>query len=633
MLFAALLLVTVYSFPAAQLDYMSMYAAAAGAVLVALMFVYAYAYCTYKWRGRDGLLLLLACCFAAAFLSYALLYYAYGYNPLQIVAHTLFSYFIYAIVILAPFLFISFGVFVWKERLFLNASWLFALALILIAIVFLWYLFLSGHAFAYSVPDDEEFIAINAVHSMLSGQDPYKVSFSSLELFDYMRVNGSVGLPTMTTRNTILGTMEYPALYFISLVPFYLLGQFNTYNVSHLYFIVGFCVYLFILMLVVSGASRKEFLRRPNYVMLLFIVLAVFLVSSITDFLMLALLIIAYMEINSKYIFIILGIVASMQELLWIPVLLFLIYYINNKGLRKGLMAVAGTAVVFLAINGYFIALSPSAFFGSVFAPINGNVLPAPWGAFGYLLLNAYPIPLSSFSTLFYLAVLVSIIAIAYTNDKRLIGLLSLLPFMMLYHGIAPYYSFFLSFFAMSFFVVDGKAKRAAARAKRTLFDEIAGKRAMAVAVAAILLIVVVAAIYVQAQHAAYEGSFNISVSNGTIVRMPNESVYSGILHYSLRNSTPIYFIAFANLEGNNQGPFRYGIINQTILEGSNEKVAYNFTNYSSIINDNRMTLNGSGSVGFSIIIGNSTATAVKCNIYSGDFYYFCPTAATGDKQ
>ncbi len=69
--------------------------------------------------------------------------------------------------------------------------------------------------------------------------------------------------------------------------------------------------------------------------------------------------------------------------------------------------------------------------------------------------------------------------------------------------------------------------------------------------------------------------------------------------------------------------PVSYGLVEDVILENLTAP-NYNFTNYSSIVNPNKMMLYGNGKRNISIIIKNVTLTNIKCVIYNNNLYYFC---------
>ena len=119
--------------------------------------------------------------------------------------------------------------------------------------------------------------------------------------------------------------------------------------------------------------------------------------SSIVILLMLAVLLLSYFKIDRWYSFVLLGVAAALQEELWLPVILLIVYASNTYGYKKGMRIFAGTILVFLALNIYFIALNPTAFFGSLFSPISAYIFPVSLAPFGYSLLIYFHMLLSSF--------------------------------------------------------------------------------------------------------------------------------------------------------------------------------------------------------------------------------------------
>jgi hypothetical protein len=543
---------------------------------------------------------------------------------------------VFFVLFLMPFAAMSLGFYTYRKGLMKGAFKYLPLILLILAAITVWILCFSGHVLSYNVPDDEEWLGIQALHATLLGQNPYAANFSATEISAFLFQKDVVEIPTATTRNMVIGIMDYPALYFLPLILVYPLAQFSVYSISHVYFPVSFGIFILALLFVMAYSSDIKYLSKPNLVAYAFAIFAVTMSSSVVAFLMLAILVLAYMKIESKYLFILLGIVASMQELLWVPVLLFLVYVFNTKGAKSGTLTLLGTLLVFLLINSYFIALSPAAYFHNLFAPISGSLFPSPYGAYGYLLLYGYPIPLSAFSLLFGCAVVVSLLLMAYHSNKHLIGMLSLFPLMFLYHGVPSYATFFIAFFILGFFVKEQRAsernKTKKSKAKKnhaSMLERLTMGHARAVSIAVILAITAFAIVYIAVEHGKYSSGFDIRVYNGLLTKNQGNVSYSGTLSYNLRNKTDLYFIAYTFSRNiTMQANTKMGLFNDSILLNSTSGRDFSHSNYSSLVNDNELTEAGSGTRNFSIIEQNRTITDLACAIYSGDFYYICPTAS-----
>jgi len=586
----------------------------------ALAFLYLYIYVAYFGKLRKTALLYTALLTIATFSSSLITLYFIGPNSIAIIP-TFFSYYLPPLAIFFPaFLFISFGFYVLKYKPFKGRSRFVLLCFFIAAALLVWLIFFfSAHKISV-VPDDEEFLAIQAVGTMLSGKNPYLMNVSTLELFDFLNVKNSLILPTITTRNGIIGFMDYPAMYFLPLLPIYVLAQYSTYNTSSLTFIFAIGAFGFIFLFFVWYAIDKEFLKRPNYIIYMIAIFVISFTSSTTNYLMLATLILAYYKIDSKYLFAFLGLAASMQEMLWIPVLLFLIYVFNNKGIKSGFMTTLATIAVFLIINGYFIALSPSAYFNDIFTTLSNQLFPGPYAAFAQPLFVLYPIPLSAYSVLFYTAIAESIILLIYTNRKQLIGLFGLFPLLFLYHSVVPYYFFFISFLVITLFIGYGSKTK-----KSLLLKKIPKRKAKYLFLALTALIVVFAISYVLVEHTTYLKEMNIEVQGGRLIQTSKNVTYYATLKYNFSTSTNLYIYTYAFYRGSSWAPVIYGLMGSSILQNSTEHTVYNYTNYSSIINSNRLTVYGKGNRTFSLIIQNPNVTYLECAIYTTSSFYICP--------
>ena len=147
------------------------------------------------------------------------------------------------------------------------------------------------------------------------------------------------------------------------------------------------------------------------------------------------------------------GLGFSIHQEIWIPLLLLLIYSFNNYGYKKGARDLLLAALVFLLVNGYFIAQNPSAFFNDVFLPASGPIFPEAYAPFGYFILNSIGLPLSFFSLLPVLVLISLVLIFIYFNDRRLIPLFGLIPLLFLQRGLFVYFSSFLFFLFLTFFI------------------------------------------------------------------------------------------------------------------------------------------------------------------------------------
>ncbi len=592
-------------------------------VLLIAFFTYAIAFIAYGGAYRRYILLAsFAAMVVAIAASYAVLY-SLGYNFLSI-GSLFVDYPIIFFIIILLMLFVSLGRYLGTIRSPRRTKLIAALAIIIILSALMWYFYFSGRLINSSIPDDEEFLALHAVQSLVAGHNPYAMNVSGLELYEYLHVNNSVGLPTLTTYNTVVGLMDYPDLYFLSLAPFYLLAKPSVYSYSHVYMLYSYAIFMLIFLVALVYAIEKDYIKRPNYWIIVFAAMFMLYISSVVDFLMFAALLAAYKYIDSKYAFVLLGIAASFQEELWIPVAL-LIALKFNKGISSGIGTAVGTAGSFLIINAYFVLQNPGLYIKDVFAPISGFLFPSPYGVFGYTLLTAYPMQLGAFSVLFYSAIIAAAIVIAYTGRKALVGVLSLLPLMFLYHSIPTYYFFFGVFAVAGLYIGKTEAPRAASRMRLT-----GGKHALKLAaISALAIIVLFDTAYVYTQHAEYVRMNPFDSVSGTLVRSGNYTIYNISLYYDSGSSANYSIFAYTFSRGIRMIPNTYGLLNQSVLKyGGYTK---NDSSLSGMVNPNVAVFDGEGESKLVLAMNNPLITRAICNIYSGGFYYICPATTNNN--
>jgi hypothetical protein len=590
-------------------------------VLLASFFAFAITFLAYSGRGKD---IILAASFAvlvsSMLASYAVLYLL-GYNFISI-AGLMVSYPFALFLTIALVLFISLGRRIGMIKVSNKTKMLAGLAIIAIIVVLMWYFYFSGKLINSSVPDDEEFLALHAVQSLLSGSNPYAMNVSALELYDYLHVNNSVDLPTLTTYNKVVGFMDYPDLYFLFLAPFYALASPSIYAYSHVYMLYSYAIFMLAFLVALVYAIDKNYIKSPNYWIIIFAAMFMIYLSSVVDFLMFAVLLFAYRYIDNKYAFMLLGLAASFQEELWIPVVL-LIALRFNKSIKSGMKTALGTAATFLALNGYFILISPGQYIKDVFAPIGNLLFPSPYGVFGYTLLTLYPIPLSAFSVLFYSAIIAAAIVVAYSGRKLLVGVLSLLPLVFLYHGIPTYYFFFGTFAVACLFIGNSTLKRG----RKHLIIERKREVYRLVAISSLVLIILLDSAYVYMQHSAYVRMDPFRSVEGSLMHVNNATYYNVSLYYDSGSASNYSIFAYSFNRGVRMLPGTIGLFNQSVLRsGGTDHISS--SNYSSVVNPNIARFRPRSRAYLSLVTNNSTITTEVCNIYSGGFYYICPTTS-----
>ena len=478
-------------------------------------------------RAMHLLSAVMAICFIALILSESNLSFGMAVSVLN--AFSSFSLFF---LILMPLFFISaiaIYLFVVK-KLVLGALVLVAVVAILLILYFMSRVLLSG----YSI-DDEMFLIFQSIKSLLTGMNPYALSYSELI---YHTPNVS---PSITTTNRIMGTMDYPPLFFLTFLPFYFASVPTLQNLQGVDLSLQAVTFILVLIILLSLTAEKKDLLKPRMLLIVAVSLAIVNIAAIVNFLMLALLILAYVKLETKYAWVYLGLCISLQEVLWLPVLFMLIYLTNNLGIRKGVYCGALTLGVFLLVSLPFIVIGPQAYFYSIFSPLSSLLLPNGMSVFGFFVLKTFHVLLSSFMTIFILVSLLLALLLAYLNKKGLIPLFSIIPFLFLSHSITSYYAMFAALLVLAIYA---KGRRSG---KGIFEDLLKRNKYVPYALAAVLVLSVV---YVFcASHARYVDEFNVSITDPAVAvnAISNTTTYSAKITYSnLRNSTVfVYLIGY----------------------------------------------------------------------------------------
>ncbi len=481
-----------------------------------------------------------------------------------------------------------------------------ALAIAIIAIVVVFYL----HYVIYAA-DDETVIGYYAVQHMLQGINPYTTSISQT-LFTS---NVTTGRITFTQDNTVIGAVDYPALYFLVSVPFYL--AFSGYGfqaIAQLYMHTQAVVFFLIFIGALALVMKKDEPFRPNFAAyVLFGAFSMF-IASMQTFLMLALVLLLYTAASKKYSWLIIGLAVSLQELLWPIMLLFIVYTINNKGWRSGIREIVGAGAIFMLINGYFIISAPYSYISSVLLTV-GNILPQPSSSIGYLIASQYPIGMHSYPILIALSTALMVIVSLYANDRRAIPLLAMIPLLFINHLLLVYYILLALLFTLVCRIDSGH--RPIGRF-RSYVNTAAGKAAAYVAT----LVVIAAIVAVVAlSHASYESGFSIHLYNQTAELQNNGTVlYRADVLYGGPGTSA--YLAFM-IEYQGQGGLFYGLSAQRLFKGS-----LNCAAYPCATNPNLMHLSNGIYALNATIPSNITAGTAYLNtvIYNSGHYYVGPS-------
>ncbi len=492
-------------------------------------------------------------------------------------------------------------------------AWLICM-LFLMALLLLIACYYPGLVYTQYLISDEMYIVYADVGAFLHGANPYASSVA-VPLYANL-TEGHVFSATLTTTNQIVGVLNYPALYLFAIAPFYLLTAPTPQNFDLLDTGMALAVSLFVLLVVIALSIRKSSLKDPAYSIMFFVALVMNVYVSAIPGIFLALIVLAYKKLDSRYAWLFLGLCASAQELLWFPVALLILYSANNSGIRKGAYNLAGAALVFLVINSYFIALNPAAFFRGVVTPVDSSQLANTGAPIGYLYTVMYGASQNVSALVFVFVMIELMIAFAYFNNKKLVGLFALIPFVFLNHALPNYFAYFVCLTFIVLFI-DDKGRRGYGTIGSFL------RKKGGIACGLVLLVALVPVSTVLASHAAYRQMLNLSVAHQSIYANAgsNAIVYTGTLTYHNLSNDTLYLLLSV---GSNHGFSTFGFANSPLIKGS-----VNCTGvapYPCQVNLNRIELNPANDTYRITAQINKTKNLTVYNasvmLYSGNYIY-----------
>lgn len=454
--------------------------------------------------------------------------------------------------------------------------------------------------------NDEEILMLYSVKATLAGLNPYTQSVSqTLSLLDIANKSGFT-MTTSSGANGIVGTMDYPALFFLSFMPFYFLAPPVFASLGTPDLTVEATFYIFALLVSIWYVLDRDDLLKPRGILLFFIIITLPSALSTATYLMLAAIVLAYAKLDSKYAWVFMGIAVSLQEELWFPVVLMLLYSFNNKGLGKGMRDAIGTIGTFLLFNGYFIILNPFAYFNAVFLTLSAYIFPNPLAPFGFYIFANYNLPLSFYFYIFVLVAAALALAFLYLNDKKLIPLFTILAFMFLSHAEVSYYYFFALAFVVAMYMKKDKLQKGAFRQLAQRYRNV---KYGAMAGFALLILALIAVVY--EGHMMYINQANFSISDVQAYIVGNTLHYNATLTYNptYANGNVLYLAIPGYHYSNYLGI--YGVLNNSLMNGTTQ------CEFPCSININRLSLNSSGK--YRII---ATAANFSGNIYASALVY-----------
>jgi uncharacterized membrane protein len=412
-----------------------------------------------------------------------------------------------------------------------------------------------------------------------------------------------------------MSSMAYPTLFFLTFMPFYFASAPTLQNFLSIDLPLQESVFLFILMVTMAFLMDKKDTLMPNLPLMVLFIFVLTNSASITVYLMIALLLVAYVKLDSRYSWFFLGVCASIQEELWLPVIFLIAYSFNNHGVRKGLVNVVGAIAVFLAFNAYFIALSPSAYYSSVFGTLNSYIFPNGFSGIGFPLLRFYPVLLSVFPQIFEVTALFLAFLFLYWNRKEMVLVFSMIPFLVLDHSL---YSYCATFMFVLIFVIALKDK------KRKGIVETYLKKRKAIVYCVVVAYIALIAFMLYSSHTAYESSFGMSMSDTRLIldHANMTSVYRTTLSYGNLSNHTVYAIA-ASLNSDFSLSF-FGILNYSIISNP-----ANCSTKECTVNVNRITLPSNGTYDLVVTLkwyNNTPIRRVAVELYNGKYFYLGKT-------
>ena len=592
----------------AYIDYMgffSNYIQALGIANVFFFFAYALAFFAKRDRISEGVMKAAFALAVANFILSIILLSALGGTTLRGIARDMFILLAVFIALIPIFLCGSLAILMGRRHRL--ASSLFALLAIACIAVFAYFIIYPHNV----AQDDEMVIAGFASNALLHGSNPYAVNASSWLYANRQIENITV---TVTASNQVVGEFSYPALYLIVTFPFYLLTN-VIHNVAVTWIGMPVAAFFLILIAVIMFYAERNFYKKPGFAAIFFIPLLITFLASPINLLMLALVVLAYVKLESRYSWVLLGLCASLQQLLWVPVILMIAYSANNEGLKRGLYNALGAAAVFLILDSWFILAGSHAFISNILSPTGGNILPNPVEPFGYLITVTYGTAISIDTVLLAIVALAAVLLLFYFNDKRIIGILSMLPFLFMSHGIALYGIIFISFF---FITMEIREKRVKEYGIFGYWLHSAGYRLVVL----IVVLALLGAFMAARSHAAYEAEFapSVSITGSSFNTSSYTESYSTVIHYPNSTGKDPSIVIYTN--GNDNYAI-LGLFNNSITENP---VLCPPEDYGCMVNINRVALLP-GREDYSVDLNatlypNETIREARIAIYNGNYFY-----------
>ncbi|MCL4388059.1 hypothetical protein M1567_02815 [Candidatus Marsarchaeota archaeon] len=489
-------------------------------------------------------------------------------------------------------------------------------AIILIAAIALFFYYqLYGFGYKGVNVDDETVLSYYAFSAIQAGNNPY-----SIDIEDVLYHNSTKYGFTLTTENGIVGYLDYPILFVLVLAPFYYLAHGTASSVIYSANSEAYLIFLALAILSFTAAVSKQRLKSFKAILPAAVVFILYFVQILSvQYLIIAIAMIAlFYSIDKWYAFAILGIAASLQELLWVPILFALAYIAAAKGVISGVKAAAGAIAVFVAINGYFILENPGIFISHVLAPVNGYLLPFLLSPIPSLLMMFYPLSMHGLELVFYISIAIGVVAVYIARNKMLVASMSLFVYFFLYHTLVAYFALSIT---MLFFIAVVETEKAKPKQikKQKQQSEIRELR-LKIGYAALAVLTIALATVVVYSHYSYARDFGVSVSyegitaNGTyailgISNGGNKAINASVLEVYSTNSIEENTLGLSVSQPKH-------ITNMSVCGATCREL--NYMNY------NILSLLPKHFYNIKILLPSNTSS-MRCEIYTKYYYYECP--------
>ncbi len=240
-----------------------------------------------------------------------------------------------------------------------------------VLLVFLAFTFLVVH-FAF-FGTDELAIDYYSAYDFIHGIDPY-IPSSTANLYTWVKAYdpsfNEYLFGTPLTVGGMVTTLGYPALSFLLQVPAVVFHFRPTYTLFTFYLLTVFVIYFRFRRNGIFTAMMPGVLANVNF--------AYYPAGGVDDIVWVFFVVLSLMASDIRLKGVLYGVAISLKQIPWILLPFYLIYLRREgKGAFKFLLY---SSLVFLAFNGYFIALSPGVYFADILSPITSPLIGIGFG-------------------------------------------------------------------------------------------------------------------------------------------------------------------------------------------------------------------------------------------------------------